>query len=189
MRDWAALVKQASFTGDGSSTLFNLPADWGRAKDQSGWDRTNAKPMQGPLSSPQWQYLKAWTSSSNVTILYRIVGNRMEFYTAPANGDVIYCDYLSRYWVASDGASTGDKYQPSASGDVVLLEPMAVTRLLKCKWLEAIGEDSTAARQEFLLAFDGAASNEPAPVLSMAGPSIMFPRIGVQNLPDTGYGA
>lgn len=188
-RDWEALTKEASYTGDGASTLFNLPADFGRMKDGSGWNRTNSQPLDGPLSSQQWQYLQAWTSISDIEVMFRITQNRMQFYAAIPTGEVVYHDYISRYWVASDGAASPDKMQPTASSDLVMLEPLAVMRLLKVKWLEAIGEDSTAARQEFAIAYQGAAANEPAPVLHLGGPRIKGRFINGANVPDTGYGS
>lgn len=188
-RDWTALTKEASYTGDGTSTLFNLPADFLRMKDGSGWNRTDSEPMTGPLSSAQWQYLQAWTTVSDIEVMFRIAGNRMQFYAAPPLAEVIYHDYQSRYWVASDGAASPDKFQPTASSDLVMLEPLTVMRLLKVKWLEAVGEDATAARQEYIQAYEGAAANEPAPLLNLAGPRIKGRYIDTRNLPDTGFGA
>lgn len=186
-RDWKALVKEASYTGDGTSTLFNLPADFGRMCDDSGWDRAGQTPFD-LLSSQGWQHLQAWTSVADLTVMYRIAGNRMQFYAAPALADVLYHDYISRYWVASDGASTGDLYEPSTSGDRILLEPLLIVKRLKVAWLEAKGRDSTSARQEYAQAFESAASNEPAQKLYMGGPRTGWKRIGNDNLPDGGYG-
>jgi hypothetical protein len=187
-REWKALVKEASYTGDGTSTLFNLPVDFGRMVDGSGWRRTDQQPMGGPISSQDWQFLNAWTSSADLTILHRIVGNRIEFHTAIASTLVVYHDYTSRYWVASSGAASPDLYEPSTSSDTVMLEPVLVARLLKCKWLEAKGRDSTSARQEYQQAFEGAAGNEPAPTLNMAGPRARFRYLNWQNVPETGMG-
>ncbi|MEY2667679.1 MAG: Myxococcus phage Mx8 [Pseudomonadota bacterium] len=186
-REWKALVKEASYTGDGVNSLFNLPADFGRMCDDSGWNRTTTTPFD-LMSSPRWQALQAWTSVADLSVMYRIVGNRIQFYTVPTSGDVLYHDYVSRYWVASDGATTGDLYEPTVSGDRILLEPTLVKAALKVKWLDAKGRDSTAARLEYYQAFEGAASNEPAQLLYMGAPPSDFKRISGANVPDTGYG-
>jgi len=187
-RDWKALIKEATYTGDGTSTLFNLPADFGRMVDDSGWNRTAMSPFD-LLSSQGWQGLQAWTSVSNLTVLYRIAGNRMQFFTAPALNEALHHDYVSRYVVISSGGIAPDLYQASASGDTFALEPLMVKALLKVKWQDAKGRDSSAARQEYLLAYEGAASNEPAQMLYLGGPRREFKRIDGGNVPDTGYGA
>jgi hypothetical protein len=62
-------------------------------------------------------------------------------------------------------------------------------RIVADKWMDAKGRDSSAARQEYMLALEASASNEPGQVLSMAGTSRGFKRISGDNVPDTGYGA
>jgi hypothetical protein len=157
-------------------------------KDDSGWDRSGMLPFD-LLSSQGWQQLQAWTSVADLTVMYRIVGHRMEFYTAPALATVLYHDYISRYWVTSDGGSAPDLYEPSVSGDKVMLEPTLVKAALKAKWLDAKGRDSTAARLEYAQAFEGTASTEPSQILNMGGGRKDFRRISGANLPDTGYGS
>jgi hypothetical protein len=187
-RDWQALIKEASYTGDGVTSTFNLPVDFGRMVDDSGWQRSSRIPFNN-LGSQDWQALKAWSSISNLTVLYQIGGNQISFFTAPASGAVLYHDYVSRYWVISNGASSADLYEPTTSSDKPVLEPVLVSRLLKCKWLEAKGFDSTSARQEYAQAFEGSASNEPGQIISMSGRPKQFQRISGSNVPDTGYGA
>jgi hypothetical protein len=188
-KDWTTLVKEATYTGDGASTVFNLPPDFLRMKGDSGWRRADNTPFGGPISSQEWQALKAWTSTVELTVMFRLVGARIEFFTAPETGVVLYHDYVSRYWASTTGAAQADLLYPTASSDKVMLEPQLLVALLKAKWLEAIGDDSSVARSEFGAAYEGAASTEGARTLSLVGPRTKQRFIDGWNAPETGYGS
>jgi hypothetical protein len=185
-RDWKVLVKGCTITGDGVTSTFNLPADFLRMVDDTGWNRGTKFPI-GLVSSRGWQHLQARSLSGSVSTLYRIVQGQMQFYEAPAAAGVIGFDYVSLFWVKSDGAASADQYVPSASGDVVMLEPHLVSRALKVKFLDTTGQDSGAARQEYQAAFEAAAGTEPARTLSLNGGG-GDPLLSSANLPATPWG-
>jgi hypothetical protein len=166
---WKLLEKECTVTGDGVTTLFALPADFLRMKDGSGWNRSTTFPL-GLVSSQQWQALKARTVTGSVSTRFRIQQGRMALYEAPANAASLVYEYVSRYWVATSGAAAADSYFPSAAGDVVMFEPVMVTRLLKAKFAMAKGLDSTGLFAEYAQALSDAINLEPAQVLSLNGP-------------------
>jgi len=184
-RQWKTLTKEASFTGDGVSTLFTLPADWSRMVDGSGWRRSDAQPFAGPLTSQEWQYAQARNTTAAVSVFHRIVGNMLQLFSIEAVGAVLFCDYVSRYWVASVGATSPDLFEPSMSADRIVLEPAMVGALLKVKWLDATGRDSASAREEYRTAYHGAASLDPSPTLNITKSRFRQELIGVGNLPST----
>jgi hypothetical protein len=167
-RDWKVLEKEATITGDGTTTAFSLPADFLRMKDGTGWSRTATLPLS-LVGSQAWQALRARSVSGTVTVHYRIQQGQMVFFEAPALAATLAYEYLSRYWVASDGSASSDAFFPSATGDKVLLEPLMVTRLVKAKWLQAKGFDSTGAFAEYQQALSDAGNLEPAATLSLNG--------------------
>jgi hypothetical protein len=179
---WKVLERECLVTGDGVTTTFALPADFLRMKDDSGWKRSTPFPLD-LLSAQQWQSIKAWTVNSTVQTFYRIQQGRLVFYQAPALNVSLAYEYLSRYWVASAGAASADAYFPSASGDVVMLEPVMVTRLLKAKFAMAKGLDSTGLFAEYAQALHDAANLEPARVLSLNGGSFAARYVDYLNYP------
>ena len=188
-RDWKALIKEMSFTGTGAQTEFDLPDDFARVANGSGWRRADQTPMANPLTSQEWQYLKAWSGSVTLSVLHRFVGNQIQFFTAPANGAVLYADYVSRYWIASNGSSTSDAEAPTNKDDKVILEPLMVQRLLKYKWLVAKSlPGSDEALAEYRQAYEGAASNEPGQIIRLGGGD-GFRFVSDLQLPDTGWGS
>lgn len=187
-RDWKVLEREATITGDGVTTSWALPSDFLRMKDGSGYDRSEDRAFGGPVSAKGWQRLKASGVVPSMRPLYRVQGGRMVFFEAPAAGSTLAYEYVSRYWVASDGAAAGDSYFPAASGDVVLFDPHMVTRLVKAKFRQAKGFDTTADFADYDRALEAAAGLEPAPVLSLGGCATSERFIDTLNLPDTGYG-
>lgn len=188
VKEWPVLVKEVSFTGTGTDTLFSLPDDFDRFVNHSGWRRADQTPMR-PITSSEWQWLKAWSSTLAFEVQYRLNGGRVQFHTAPALGAVLYSDYVSSYWVASSGSSIADSSQPAAAGDTVMLDPLMVMRLLKFKFLDAKGLPGAAlAQEEYRVAFEAAAGSAPSPVLSLNGGTAMHLVDGL-NYPITGWGA
>jgi enamine deaminase RidA (YjgF/YER057c/UK114 family) len=173
VRDWTVMLREAIVTGDGTTKSFALPSDFLRMSDDSGWNRSTALPL-ALTSSQQWQTLKARVWNATVVTRYRWMRGRIEFYEAPPAGASLAFEYVSRYWVASDGAAAADAYFPAASGDRVMFEPLMVMRLVKAKFLQAKGFDSSGAFAEYQQALNDAANLEPAPSLSLGGARTEF---------------
>jgi hypothetical protein len=183
-RDWLVLVKEATLTGDAATTTFALPSDFLRMKEESGFDRGTSWAFRGPTSSKEWQRLKASGTIPTLQPLYRVQQGRMVFYEAPAVGTLAY-EYVSRYWVASDGAASADSYFPAASGDKVLFDPLMLVRIVKSKFRVAKGFESQADYDEtFRQAVESAAGLDPAPVLSLGGSPSGERFIDTDNLPE-----
>lgn len=189
VKEWPALVKEVSFTGTGTDTLFSLPADFDRFVNHSGWRRADTTPLH-PVTSSEWQWLKAWSATQEFEVQYRLGGGRMQFHKAPALAAVLYSDYVSFNWVASSGSSVADSSQPASSDDTVMLDPLMVMRLLKFKFLDAKGMPGAAgAYEEFLVAREAALGAAPAPVLSLNGRGSTMHLVDNGNYPVTGWGA
>jgi hypothetical protein len=187
-RDWQVLVKECTITGDGTTTDFNVPADFLRMREDSGFDRSSSWPL-GLLSSRGWQSLKATNTTSAVRLLYKMIQGRIQFYDAPALNAVVAFDYVSRYWAQSSGSSTADLYEPANTADTVVFEPNLIVKALKAKFLLATGQDASAAIEEYGTAFESAAGVEPARTLYLHGGNGEGERfLDVNNLPLTGYG-
>lgn len=184
-RDWTDLVKECTITGDGVTTSFALPADFLKMKDESGYDRSGDWPWRGPVSSKEWQALRADGVTPSLRPLYRIQQGRIVFYEEPATGTALAFEYVSRYWIASDGAAQADSYWPSASGDRVILEPLMVMRLVKAKFMKAKGFDATGEFADYEIAYEAAAGLEPAKVLNLGGCPSGVRFIDTDNIPET----
>lgn len=187
--DWTQLIKEWSITTAASGTLYNLPDDFDRFCDQSGWNRSMRLPMIGPLSPQDTQFLKARLGNVLINVAFRLKGKQIEFPVAPANGQTLAGEYVSRYWIVSNGAQTADAAKPSAYNDVVLHDSGMMIAGIKLRWLEAHGFDTAAAQRVYDAKLDNAiGKNQGAKVIRLGGTALSEHWLDAFNLPVTGYG-
>lgn len=196
LHQWNRFVKVHSITtavppDDGN---YDLPDDFAWIIDQTGWTPTNAGlglPLGGPLSEQDWAYLVN-TNLASSTIYVSFKQSQGQFQVLPQpppDGIEITFSYISRWWVAETATPTvAEKDKVEASTDVVLFEPILITKFLKLRFLEAKGFDTTAASTQFHSVFmQWTGKDASAPVLNMARMRL-FPYLGWRNIPETNYG-
>jgi hypothetical protein len=192
MREWQRMIVSYSFTiAIGDTGFYNLPTDYGRHIDQTDWNPSNRLPLGGPLTAQDYTYLLATNlASSTIYISFREKdGQFVVLPQPPPVGQVISFEYNSRFWVAASGAPTVlAKDAPTAPDDILLFDPILIQKMLKLRFREAKGFDTTAASQQLnnaIMALGG--MDKSAPVLSAAR-SRGFPYIDDRNVPETNYG-
>lgn len=169
---------------------YALPSDFARMLDQTAWNRTTQLPLGGPLSSQQWQTLKAQVAGGVVDVYFRVSGLNLEVTPVPQSTATVALEYITEAWVQVDGDTTPTLDRPAAATDVVWFDPHLVTRKLRLLFLEAKGFDVTAARADFERAWDAATSaDSAAPVLSLhRGFAGVGRLLDESNIPETGFG-
>lgn len=114
LMDWPQLKTLISFSGDGSSTEFNLPVDFTR------WIGGNPLYIDGEANGPlqnvtDEEMLRAKAQSfSPVRPIWRRAGDIIEFYPSPESTDVIKGEYRSQYWIVD---SLGQDRKPEWDAD------------------------------------------------------------------------
>jgi hypothetical protein len=195
INQWSKFVKEYSVTTvvPPDTGNYDLPADFGYMIDQTGWTPTNAGaglPLGGPLSEQDWAYLvNTNLAASTIYISFKLSEGQFQVLPQPPpTGIEINFKYISRYWVAATGSTTGTKDKVTATDDVVLYEPILIVKFLKLRYLEAKGFDTTAAVGQFMTMFQSWTGKDiAAPVLNMARMRY-FPYLGYRNIPETNYG-
>lgn len=124
--DWQFLLKTASLVGDGVTTLFPMPADFGRTVNQTEWSNSMKRPMNGPLTPQQWGWTQYGIVSVGIFYRYRIVGNQFEVFPVPPVGETFNFYYITKNWVNS-GVSPGTYIDKVDAGNAV---PVFDRRLL-----------------------------------------------------------
>ena len=193
LHPWQALIKSYQVTTLHDDTgIYELPDDFGYMIDQTGWERTNTRPMGGPLTPQDWTYLKGRDLvSQSIYASFRIADNDLQIYpNDPVQpGLDINFEYISRNWIVE---SSGVVYRDTvgASSDTVLFDANLIIKFLKAKFLEMKGFDSTMARNEFSMLFEARIGKDAgAPVLNASFNTRGEPYLnGYYSVPDTGYG-
>lgn len=198
--DWSHLRSEWKFTtAQGDTGIYPLPADWIDMVPQSGWNRTNRLPLGGPLTTEEWQFLKAWQMNITFTVLFRRNTNELWLYPQPPPvGATIAMEYRSSSWVIPNGVNPGNyntlgiggSDTPNNSGDICLFDPQLIVKGLKLEFKTARGFDNAAEKDDFDRYYDRVlARADSAPVLSLNGPRMGIPAdrlIGNDNIPITG---
>lgn len=192
MQEWQTLRKKHTITvAPGDTGDYPLPDDFGYMVDQTGWNPTNRLPLGGPVTVQNWEYLvNTGLATSTIYITFMIDEGLFRTLPEPPRvGQVITFVYVSRWWAAVTAAPTvpaQDSVQLST--DVILFEPILIEKMLKMRFLEAKGFDTTAAANQFINMFNSfTGKDETAQTLNMARMRV-FPYLGWRNIPETNYG-
>ena len=200
---WEFLMREHSVqTLSTDSGNYDLPDDYLYMLNQTGWERAENVPLFGPLSPQDWQYLLGRDLVSyTIYASFRIQqGAFTIFPQPPPDGLDIHFEYVSKNWVidSSDSAGTTDagivglKLQDrvKTGADTPLFDRTLLSRMIKVKFLEAKGLDTTKPQADLNQSFQMLTSHDKAaPILNAGRTSRGFPYLdGFHSVPDTNYG-
>ena len=182
---WEALVEEASFSTLASPAQANaVPADLDRFIPNSFFNRTTRRPVYGPMTSQQWQWILAQPVYSTVYLAYRKRSGQFLVTPTPAAGETIAYEYVSRNWAKSEAGVAQPNFQAdddAAFLDEELITLGAVWRYLRAKGLDYAEEMASYEREvEQALARDGGSTT-----ISLSPQPFDIGRI---NLPDGSFG-
>lgn len=190
--EWEVLMQEHQITtSDTDSGDYPLPADFLYMINQTGWERSENVPLFGPLSPQDWQYLLGRDLVSyTIYASFRIQqGLFTIFPQPPPNGLDIHFEYISRNWVIDSSNPENKIDQVKTGADTPLFDRTMLSRLLKVKFLDAKGLDSTKAQADLNQSFDLLTSHDKAAGIMRAGCNNRgFPYLSGWSVPDTGYG-
>jgi len=190
VKQWQKFVSTHSFnTDDEADGVYPLPSDYLYMIDQTGWTPTNRLPMGGPLSEQDWAFIigSEW---NQYTIYVSFKEADGELWITPndpppTNIDITF-QYVSNNWAETSAAVAINRV--TATDDTVYFPPVLITKLLKLRFLEAKGFDTTAALGQYNTALaTWLPKDKSAPVLSMSNRRL-FPYLDWRNIPETNFG-
>ena len=193
LHPWQSLVARYEINTLGTDNgAYDLPDDFSYMIDQTGWDRTNKMPINGPLSAQDWTYVEGRDLvAQTIYASFRQAQNQVVvFPNPPPDGLRLTFEYISRNWLAEAQVTDNRHDVIKDGGDLCLYEPILIIKFLKVKFLDAKGFDSTAARQDFENIFlSRSGKDEGAQILNASSSMRGVPYINpFHNTPDSGYG-
>jgi hypothetical protein len=116
-RDWTRLRTTVTYTGDGTATAFNLPANYKRMLLTSNvWRSTSSvSPMAFIPDTDEWLNRRA-RQYSNANGEWTILGGQIRIAPALAVGQSAYFAYLDKNCVALSSGGTSDSFLNDADG-------------------------------------------------------------------------
>lgn len=171
--------------------VYDLPVDFDRMIDQTGWDRTNRVPLGGPLTPQEWQYLLGRDLVSyTIYATFRIMEGKWNIFPQPPPvGLDIFYEYISAYWLWTSAADTTGLQSPTGNDNVVLYKPEVIVQYLRYKFLSAKGFPTSDAKESFGKAWEDTTGGDKGAQIVNAGTGrrgIHF--LDYYNIPDTNYG-
>ena len=187
---WEVLQKKLEITTAPADTgTYDLPTDFDRMIDQSGWNTSSRLPVYGPLSPQDWAAATSLPIAPVSYIVFKLSQNKLQLFPntpVPSPMDLSWW-YISRNWVVGANDETTDR--ATNGSDVIVYDPSLVVKFLKVKFLSAKGYDIAVAAREFDMTFMNLTGQDKGAVILRAGGRNGYPYLGVRNVPWTGYGS
>ena len=189
-----AVMSQAA-TGTGttqsitfSQVLFAPPTDFDRQIDRTHWDKSKHWEMLGPETAQQREWLRSGYISTGPRIRYWFMGGYFQIWPALGADETLSYEYLSKNWIYAASAASTSKQAYTVDTDTCIFPDQLMRAMIKLKYWEIKGFDTTAIQSEFNRQCDLAKAHDAgSPTLSMA-PRISSVLIGWENIPDSTYG-
>lgn len=175
--NWQSLINEATFSTVASTEGYTLPTAFDRFVEGSMYDRTQTRPMVGPLTPQRWQQMKA-TLSAGVWHAFRVRGNQILIMPTPTSVATIAYEYVSKYWCGASTDTTPTQALWTADTDIGFVDD-ELTRLgIAWRFLRARGLDYSEAFRLYEDQLSGRISQDGGMrTLDLSGASI-----------DAGYG-
>ena len=191
--DWEHLNREHSITTTGSDTGdYALPTDYLTMIPQTGWERDQNVPLQGPLSPQEWTYLLGRDLvSQTIYASFRLRSGQFSIFPQPPPvGLDINFEYRSKNWIEDTADPDNHISNMNAGSNIVLFDRTLVSRYLKVKYLEAKGFDSTKAQDDVNMMFGLVSpADKSAKIINAGRRNRGMPLLDSRyNTPDTKWG-
>jgi hypothetical protein len=180
---WQALQLEATFTtvaAETQTTVEAIAPNYRYILNNTIWNRSNRRPIFGPLSPQQWQMNKGWFAQGPYS-QYRIEGGNINFTPEPDAGEECYFEYVTKNWATDTTGATG-KSSFTADDDVSLLDEELLTLGLMWRWKQIKGLEYAEDKIEYEDRVSQAiARDTPKVILNLAMRSYELPALYVQD--------
>lgn len=159
---WRNLNIAGQITGDGTTTLFSLPADWGELSPGQKF-YSSVYPLlslPGPVTNENMAALKVLPTFPTRPV-WRIIGGTLEFFPALGAGEIVTFNYYSTNWVSN---AAGTQRQPGflLDSDFSMIDEIVLRRGLIYRWKQSKGLDYAEDFRSYQMSLDRAAGREDA---------------------------
>jgi hypothetical protein len=138
--DWQNITVAHTWTTTATvAQSLALPSDYDHlVPDVEIWNRSSNTLLRGPTPSNIWMRLQSGISGG-VTGWWRIIGNVLQVYPAPAAGLTFALDYVSKNYCESSGGT--DQSDWAADSDLGRVPEHLIELGVMWRWLRAKGMD------------------------------------------------
>lgn len=171
-----------------SKVLFAPPTDYDRQIDRTHWDKSKHWEMLGPSTPQQQEWLRSGYISTGPRIRYWFKGGYFQIWPPLGATENLSFEYVSKYWIIASAATVISKSAFSVDTDTCIFPDAMMEALIKLKYFEIKGFDTTAFRLEYESQRDIAKANDAGSQTLNMAPRQSTVLIGIENVADSGYG-
>lgn len=136
---WQVLTTEKTFTSIAAETQTSaIPTDFDRFVDETFFNRTMKRFVDGPLTPQEWQYHKGIVATTIIEA-FRVRGNSLLLTPTPSAGSTYAYEYVSKNWCESSGGT--DQSAWASDTDVGILDEELMTLGIIWRWQRAKGLD------------------------------------------------
>lgn len=192
---WTVLQRTYTFTTVNGQAEYDLPSDYSRLIYDTEWDRSQRRPLIGPVSPQRWQELKSGLLGSGLAgKRYRIErassGTGRKIYVDPTpgtSGETLAFEYISDQWCVNAAGNTLANAW-AADTDIALVNQDLMTLGLIVRFKRSKGFAFGSEADEYAQMFATLVGQDrPAPSLNLAARRGLH-LLDYCNVPETGYG-
>ena len=186
--NWQALTEQKTFTTVNASVQPSaLPSDFDRFIANTFNNRSTRRPIIGPVTPQQWQWLVAQPAYSTVYLMYRerqgqfLIGPPT---VAPPAGQTIAYEYVSKNWAKS--ATGTPQASMLADTDTAYLDESLIADAVIWMFLRAKGFSYAEEMQTYSRNLDQQMARDGGSTALQLSPRMLD--LNRMNLPDGNFG-
>ena len=185
---WQALTAERVFTTVASEAQAGaLPADFDRFVTGTFYNRTKGRVVSGPLTSQEWADYKG-RMTSVVFDAFRVRGDAILIAPAPAAGETMAYEYVSKNWCGGAESTSPDRAAFVSDDDITFLDAEAHTQGIVWRFQRSRGFDYAETFQGYemllaqLMGRDGGARTLSMMPMGPRRPNSALPPDGNWNL-------
>lgn len=138
---WQNIKQESTFTTVATESQGTLDticgSDFNFILNETFWNRSQRRPIFGPVSDQKWQQLKA-QAIVGPWIQHRIRGNEILFIPVPAAGETCAFEWISKNWCSSsDGSTTSSQW--TADTDIGKIDERVMSLGVIWRWKQIKG--------------------------------------------------
>lgn len=135
--NWQVLTKEKTFTSVAAETQTGaVPDDFDRFVNDTFFNRSEKRKVDGPLTPQQWQFHKSVVATTIIDA-YRQRGDDILITPIPAAGQTMAYEYVSKNWCESSGGTEQAAW--AADTDTGILSEELMTLGVMWRWKKAKG--------------------------------------------------
>jgi hypothetical protein len=146
--DWRSMKVLGILTGDGASTLWDLPADFDRfAPGRVFWSDEGAGAALDMVSDDELVAMKAQGTEPPFPV-WRLFGDQIEIWPALELGENVTTEYRSEFWILDNDGVTR-KARWAADTDRAIIPERLITLGLVWRWKQSKGLEYSEAFRSY----------------------------------------